>query len=50
MKLFKIKLKNNKGGFRPVLSGTLVASVLGNALSRRGVARTGENFECRLIL
>ena len=40
-----------------MLLGTLAASILGNALSGRGVIRTGEetitaaqNFYCRLIL
>ena len=49
--------KEQKGGFIPMLLGTLVASVLGNGLTGRGVIRTGEGvirvdetFLCRLIL
>ena len=49
--------KEQKGGFIPMLLGTLVASVLGNGLTGRGVIRTGEGvirvdetFLCCLIL
>ena len=33
---------NQKGGFFPMLLGILAASILGNALTRKGVIRTGE--------
>ena len=43
-----MKQQNNKGKeqnsrFLPVLLGTLAASMLGNALTGRGVKREGEN-------
>ena len=37
-----MKQKNKKGGFLPMLLGILVASMLGSALTGRGVIRTGE--------
>ena len=47
----KIKAKEQKGGFLPMILGTLAASILGSALIRRGVMRAdeskiraGENF------
>ena len=33
-----------------MLLGTLAASVLGNALTGKGVIRTAQHFQCRLIL
>ena len=38
----KNKTKEQKGGFLPMLLGTLAASMLGSALTRRGVIRAGE--------
>ena len=38
----KNETKEQKGGFFPMLLGTLAASILGNALSGRGVTRSGE--------
>ena len=38
----KNETKEQKGGFLPVLLGTLAASTLGNSLTRKGVIRTGE--------
>ena len=38
----KNKRKNQKGEFFPMLLGTLTASILGNALSGRGVIKAGE--------
>ena len=38
----KNKAKEQKGGFMPMLLGTLAVSVLGNALAVRGVIRAGE--------
>ena len=35
--------KEQKGGFLPMLLGTLAASILGTALTGRGVIRTGED-------
>ena len=47
----KIKAKEQKEGFLPMILGTLAASILGSALIRRGVMRAdeskiraGENF------
>ena len=37
------KAKEQKGGFLPILLGTLAASILGNALIGRGVIRAGES-------
>ena len=38
----KNETKEQKGGFLPMLLGTLAASVLGSVLTRRGVIRAGE--------
>ena len=38
----KNEAKEQKGGFLRMLLGTLAASILGNALTRRGVIRAGE--------
>ena len=38
----KNKRKKQKGEFFPMLWGTLAASILGNALSGRGVIKAGE--------
>ena len=38
----KNEAKEQKGGFPPMLLGTLAASILGNALAGRGVIRAGE--------
>ena len=38
----KNETKEQKGGFLPMLLGTLAASMLGSALTRRGVIRTSE--------
>ena len=38
----KQKKKNQKGGFLGILSGTSAASLLGSALTGRGVIRAGE--------
>ena len=38
----KNEAKKQKGGFLRMLLGTLAASILGNALTRRGVIRAGE--------
>ena len=53
----KNEAKEQKGGFMPMLLGTLAVSVLGNALAVRGVTRAGErtwrlgqNFSYHLIL
>ena len=53
----KTEAKEQKGGFLPVLLGTLAASTLGSALTGRGIIRAGEvtirageNFECHAIL
>ena len=35
-------MKEKKGRFLPMLLGTLAASILGNALKRRGVVRASE--------
>ena len=40
----KNETEEEKGGFLPMLSGTLVASLLGSVLTGKGVIRTGENF------
>ena len=40
--IIKNETKEQKGGFLPMLLGTLAASVLGSALTGRGVIRTGE--------
>ena len=40
----KNETKEQKGGFLPMLLGTLVASVLRSALTGKGVLRRGENF------
>ena len=53
----KNEAKEQKGGFLPMLLGTLAASMLGSALTGRGVIRAGEGtiragetFQCRPIL
>ena len=50
----KNEAKEPKGGFLPMLLGTLAASMLGRALTGRGVIKAGEAAirvgECRLIL
>ena len=38
----KNEAKDQKGGFRSVLLGTLGASLLGNMLAGKGVVRAGE--------
>ena len=38
----QLKTKDQKGGFLPILLGTLAVSILGNALTGKGVIRTGE--------
>ena len=38
----KNEAKEQKGGFLRMLLGTLAASILGNALTQRGVIRAGE--------
>ena len=38
----KNEAKEQKGGFLPMLLGTLAASILGNALAGKGVIRVGE--------
>ena len=38
----KNQAKKQKGGFLPMLLGTLPASILGNVLAERGVIRAGE--------
>ena len=38
----KNETKEQKGGFLPMLLGTLAASVLGSVLTRRGVIRADE--------
>ena len=40
----KNEAKEQKGGFLPILLGTSTPSVLGNALSVRGVVRAGEGL------
>ena len=40
----KKEAKVQKGGFLPVILETLAASILGNALTGKGVIRAGENF------
>ena len=40
----KTESKEQKGGFRTILLGTLAASILGNALAGKGVIRAGQNF------
>ena len=37
-----MKQKNKKGGFLPMLLGTLVASISGNTSTGKGVIRVGE--------
>ena len=39
----KNEAKEQKGGFLPMLLGTLAASMLGNALTERGVIRASED-------
>ena len=53
----KKEAREEKGGFVPMLLGTLAASILGNALTRKGVIRADEGvirasqfFQCHLIL
>ena len=38
------EVKKHKGGFLPMLLGTLAASILGNALTGKGVIRAGEGL------
>ena len=38
----KNETKEQKGGFLPMLLGTLAASILGNAITGKGVIRAGE--------
>ena len=38
----KNEAKEQKGGFLPMLLGTLAASMLGSALTRKGVIEAGE--------
>ena len=38
----KNETKEQKGGFLPILLATLAASILGNALTRKGVITVGE--------
>ena len=40
VKLFKVKLKKQEGGFLSMLLGTLGASLLGNSLTGKGLYRT----------
>ena len=40
----KNETKEQKGGFVPLLLGTLAASLLGSVLTGKGVIRAGENF------
>ena len=40
----KNEAREQKGGFLPILLGTSTPSVLGNALSVRGVVRAGEGL------
>ena len=40
----KNEAKEIKGGFLPMLLGTLATSLLQNTLARRGVIRAGESF------
>ena len=37
-----MKQRERKGGFLAMLLGTLAASILGNALTEKGVRRAGE--------
>ena len=39
----KNEAKEQKGGFLPMLLGTLAASMLGNALTERGLIRASED-------
>ena len=64
VKQLKNETKEQKGGFLTMLLGTLTASILGSALTGRGVIRAGEgairasagairagkNFWCCLII
>ena len=45
MKQLKMKKKEQKGGSLSVLLGTLASSILGNALSGRGVIWAGERVK-----
>ena len=38
------EVKEQKGGFLSMLSGTLGASLLGNFLTRKGIERAGEGI------
>ena len=40
----KNETKEQKGGFVPLLLGTLATSLLGSVLTGKGVIRAGENF------
>ena len=53
----KNEVKEQKGGFFPMISRTLAASVSGNGLKGKGLIRAGEgtitavhDFKCHLIL
>ena len=39
-----LNLKNQSGGFLPMLLGTLGASLLGSLLSGKGIIRAGEGI------
>ena len=45
----KNETKEQKGRFLPMLLGTSVASLLGNALKGKGVIRAGETFNALLL-
>ena len=40
--IFKNETKEHKGGFVPILSVTLAAGILGNALTGKSVIKAGE--------
>ena len=42
METIKDEVKEQKRGFLPILLGTLAASMVGSALTGRGVIRSGE--------
>ena len=48
--IIKNEAKEQKGGFLPILLGTVAASILGNALIGKGVIRAGQTSKCHLIL
>ena len=45
--IFKNETKEHKGGFVPILSVTLAAGILGNALTGKGVIKAGEVTNAR---